>query len=175
MKLSKATFVAAVAVLITNFCATNASANEWKMGPLSDQVSVIQEAQDFQETDRREFLCAALAIYHESKGETKLGMDAVGSVVKNRVHDPRFPKTVCGVVWQKSQFSWTIRPVGAIVPREKNEWIKAQKIALEQRSSDADPTNGANYFYNVVTDRPAWRTRGKRTLTVGVHAFIRIR
>ena len=32
-------------------------------------------------------------------------MLAVGTVVMNRVHDPKFPSTVCGVVGQRNQFA----------------------------------------------------------------------
>ena len=45
--------------------------------------------------------------YHEARGESLLGIVAVTEVVLNRVDDNRWPDTVCEVVWQKNQFSWT--------------------------------------------------------------------
>lgn len=166
MKISKAAFVA-VAVVLSLF-ATPALANAWKMDPLSKQVTVIQQAQELQDTDRREMLCFALAIYHESKSLKPKDMKAVGHVIQNRINDPKYPKTACGVVWQSGQFTWTARPVGAIIPREQKAWIQAQEVALDL---GPDFTQGAISFYNLRTDKPRWR--GLRvTLTLGSHVFL---
>jgi len=44
-------------------------------------------------------------MYFESNRSSEEGMYAVGTVVMNRMADPRYPKTVCGVVGQKNQFA----------------------------------------------------------------------
>jgi spore germination cell wall hydrolase CwlJ-like protein len=49
--------------------------------------------------------CLMRAMYFESNRSSADGMLAVGTVVMNRVHDPRYPKSVCGVVGQKNQFA----------------------------------------------------------------------
>jgi spore germination cell wall hydrolase CwlJ-like protein len=49
--------------------------------------------------------CMARAMYFESNRSSAEGMLAVGTVVMNRVHDPKFPSSVCGVVGQKNQFA----------------------------------------------------------------------
>lgn len=49
--------------------------------------------------------CMMRAMYFESNRSSSEGMLAVGTVVMNRVADPRYPKTVCGVVGQKNQFA----------------------------------------------------------------------
>ena len=51
--------------------------------------------------------CMALNIYHEARGEEPLGQVAVAQVVMNRVQHDWFPDTICDVVYQGSQFSWT--------------------------------------------------------------------
>ena len=51
-------------------------------------------------------LCLSSVIHHEARGEPLEGQIAVASVVLNRVEDPRFPNTVCGVVKEPKQFSW---------------------------------------------------------------------
>lgn len=176
MKSSKAAFCAVMGALSLLFAApaAHAQANEWKMGPLMNQVSLIPEATDLQDADRRELTCLALAIYQEARGEGSQGMRAVGHVIMNRTRDPRFPSTICGAVWQRSQFSWTVRPVMGILPREDGQWRLAQQVALDLKlGRDTDLTGGANHFYNIRTDRPGWRTRGVQTLMVGVHAFRR--
>lgn len=49
--------------------------------------------------------CMERAMYFESNRSSRDGMIAVGSVVMNRVNDPAYPDTVCGVVGQKGQFA----------------------------------------------------------------------
>ena len=55
--------------------------------------------------------CLARTIYWEAKGEDRPGMEAVASVVMNRLGRESFPNTVCGVVKEgrqsgACQFSW---------------------------------------------------------------------
>jgi len=54
----------------------------------------------------RELECLAGAIYFESKSESLQGQLAVGHVIANRAHSGRFPSSYCGVVFQRSQFSF---------------------------------------------------------------------
>ena len=49
--------------------------------------------------------CLMRAMYFESNRSSAEGMLAVGTVVMNRLHDGRYPKSVCGVVGQKNQFA----------------------------------------------------------------------
>ncbi|HIE75488.1 MAG TPA: cell wall hydrolase, partial [Gammaproteobacteria bacterium] len=51
--------------------------------------------------------CLALNIYHEARGESHDGQVAVAAVTLNRMQSASYPDTVCGVVWQPHQFSWT--------------------------------------------------------------------
>ena len=49
--------------------------------------------------------CLTRVMYFESNRSSAEGMLAVGSVVMNRMHDRKFPNSVCGVVGQKNQFA----------------------------------------------------------------------
>ena len=49
--------------------------------------------------------CLTRVMYFESNRSSAEGMLAVGTVVMNRMHDPKFPATVCGVVGQPNQFA----------------------------------------------------------------------
>jgi spore germination cell wall hydrolase CwlJ-like protein len=49
--------------------------------------------------------CMTRVMYFESSRSSAEGMLAVGTVVMNRVNDPGFPHTVCGVVGQRNQFA----------------------------------------------------------------------
>jgi hypothetical protein len=54
----------------------------------------------------QEIQCLAEAMYFEARGEGKTGQEAVALVTLNRTRTPNYPKTVCGVVYQKGQYSW---------------------------------------------------------------------
>ena len=56
---------------------------------------------------QREHRCMLWNLMHEARGEGTEGMLAVANVVANRVLSDKYPSTVCGVVLQKNQFSWT--------------------------------------------------------------------
>jgi spore germination cell wall hydrolase CwlJ-like protein len=49
--------------------------------------------------------CLIRAMYFESNRSSPEGMLAVGTVVMNRVAEPGYPKTICGVVGQPGQFA----------------------------------------------------------------------
>ena len=177
MKSSKAAFSAVAGALLLLFATPAASqSNEWKMDPLMNQLDLIQEASDLQDADRREFTCLSLNIYHESRGESRNGQIAVSYVVLNRMESGRFPRSICSVVWQNGQFSWTTRPVGSLIPRETAAWERSQQLALDIMAGTevADPTGGATHFYNLRLVRPSWASRGRSTWTLGAHAFVRM-
>jgi len=52
--------------------------------------------------------CLQQNIFFEARNQSTLGQAAVAWVTLNRVESTRYPDTICEVVWQKSQFSWTI-------------------------------------------------------------------
>lgn len=54
-----------------------------------------------------ELMCMAKNIYFESRGEPEAGQFMVGFITMNRVRDKRWPNTICKVVYQDAQFSWT--------------------------------------------------------------------
>ncbi len=54
--------------------------------------------------DAGEQKCLATAIYFEARGENLRGQAAVAQVVLNRVRNPTYPKTICGVVYQNQHW-----------------------------------------------------------------------
>lgn len=115
--------------------------------------------------------CLSEALYHEARGEGARGQAAVAEVILNRVDSRRFPRTVCGVVNQPSQFSYTIggrKPI-----RNKAAYLRARAIA-ENALAGAPRvlTGGATYFHTPAV-RPAWSRRFQRTVRIGQHIFYR--
>jgi len=80
------------------------AANFWFMLPaLAVALSGCAILPSFVHLSPRE--CLIRAMYFESNRSSEEGMFAVATVVMNRLADPRYPKTVCGVVGQKKQFA----------------------------------------------------------------------
>ena len=67
-----------------------------------DAIEFVAESIQPTYVDPKELMCLARNIFFESRGEPRPGKVAVGVVTLNRVEDPRFPDTVCGVVKQKT-------------------------------------------------------------------------
>jgi spore germination cell wall hydrolase CwlJ-like protein len=115
--------------------------------------------------------CLAGAVYFESKGESLAGQLAVARVVLARSKSGRFPSSICGVVYQPSQFSF-VR--GGKMPRIDtggSNWKNAvaiSKIALD--GSWKSPVEGALFFHARYVS-PGWRL--KRMGTIDNHIFYR--
>ncbi|WP_228461569.1 cell wall hydrolase [Paracoccus liaowanqingii] len=115
--------------------------------------------------------CMAEALYHEARGEGRQGQAAVAEVILNRVDSGAFPGTVCGVINQPSQFSYTIG--GAKPIRNKGAYLRARDIAQAALSGAPRAlTGGATYFHTPAV-RPAWSHRFQRTVQIGRHIFYR--
>lgn len=122
-----------------------------------------------------QFRCMKLVIYHEARGESPRGMQAVANVVMNRVSSGRFPDSVCDVVYQRHrntcQFSWYCDE--RLARREPNIGTQIKQIAYDAvvRNELRDITNGAMWFHS---GEPVWWAESK-TLTrqIGGHKFYR--
>ena len=67
----------------------------------SDRLDSLVETLTRPVVDVKEVACLARNIFFEAANEPEEGKVAVGLVTINRSQDPRFPKTVCGVIDQK--------------------------------------------------------------------------
>ncbi len=125
------------------------------------------------ETDGAEEDCLANAVYFEARGESLEGQLAVAEVVLNRARSGRYPTTWCGVVTQRSQFSF-VR--GGIIPRAdrgSEAWRRAVAIAriAQQGSTRLLEPNVLWYHANYVS--PSWGRRLARSSVIGAHIFYR--
>lgn len=121
--------------------------------------------------DPADLQCLSEALYHEARGEGVQGQRAVAEVILNRVDSGLFPRTVCGVVNQPSQFSYTIG--GAKPIRNKAAFLRARDIAAEALAgAPRTLTGGATYFHTPAVS-PAWSHRFQRTVQIGQHIFYR--
>lgn len=119
----------------------------------------------------QELECLTQNIYWESRGESLSGQAAIAWVTLNRVSTTAFPDTVCAVVWQRSQFSWTSK--GHRKLRDTHSLQRARAIALmvvDNYHTGADPTHGSTYFHEV-NSRPSWSRKFMKMAQIGQHIF----
>lgn len=104
----------------------------------------------------------ATNIYREARGEPAEGQVAVAKVVLNRMKMINYPKTECGVIHQKNQFSWT-------------NYYKSVTYNWDALNNAVKAYNDSNEFpathYHHVDVKPSWRKRLKEGITIGNHRF----
>jgi len=119
----------------------------------------------------RELECLAGAIYFESKSESLFGQLAVGHVIANRAASGRFPSSYCGVVFQRSQFSFVRGHSLPYIPRASQDWKDAVAIAkIVDHKLHPSPMGNA-LFFHARRVSPGWRMA--RVGTLGNHVFYR--
>jgi len=119
----------------------------------------------------REMNCLAGAIYFEARGESLEGQLAVGRVIVERAESRRFPGSYCGVVFQRSQFSFVRGGRMPTIRKASKAWKRA--VALAQIAHDGSwnsPVEGALFFHATHVS-PGWRL--KRLARVDNHIFYR--
>ena len=130
--------------------------------------------------------CLAQAIYHEARGEPEDGQWAVATVILNRVISPRYPTSVCEVVFQNAsmrnrcQFSFACDGIsdeggkGNRIVREA--WVKANLIALAafDRFKAGKPQENlpeSVLFYHNLSVKPSWASAMTNVGQIGEHIF----
>lgn len=135
---------------------------------------LIPELQQANRADQDQMLCMALNIYHEIRGGSPRDQWAVAFVTLNRTKRSAFhANNVCSVVWAQSQFSWTKRSTGTLIPRDKATWAECQHKAAILFSGDKmkDPTNGSTHFNGSLRN---WGRGLINRFRIGPHWFARL-
>ena len=128
---------------------------------------------------QKQLTCLAQNIYHEAGSESLAGKVAVAQVTINRAKSGDFPRTICGVVNQKTQvadkticqFSWVCDPLARGRRIYSKAWQESQEIAhsvlLDGLRLESLGTK-ALYFHNARV-RPKWGLA--RVDRIGGHTF----
>ena len=134
---------------------------------LTDLVR-MQAVDDSLSKDER---CLASAVYFEAKGESLAGQLAVARVILARANSGRFPSTLCGVIFQKGQFSFVRGASLPSIQTDSKHWRNAvaiSNIALD--NTWESPVEGALFFHARHVS-PGWRLT--RIGSVDNHIFYR--
>jgi len=121
--------------------------------------------------------CLAAGIYFEARGESVKGQAAVAQVILNRVRNPTYPGTVCGVVYQnknwrnRCQFSFACDGIRDRV-RSPKHWDMAEEIALATTAGKIWlPEVGSSTHYHATYVRPPWARKMRKVGQIGLHIF----
>ena len=134
------------------------------------------------QVNTKDLECLAKNIYHEARGESELGQQAVAHVVLNRVNSRRYPNTVCDVVYQVTihnktkrktpQFTWTLD--GRSDKIRNMEVYKAilslATLVLQRR---VKTSIGKSVLYHTSAIAPKWSRskKIKKAAEIGSHIF----
>jgi spore germination cell wall hydrolase CwlJ-like protein len=124
--------------------------------------------------------CLSDAIYYEAALEPREGQEAVAQVVLNRVRDPNFPNSVCGVVFQGStngggcQFSFTCDGSMQRAPVAW-AWKQAQDVSERALNGYVAASVGTSTHYHADYVMPYWSPTLLKLKQIGRHIFYRWR
>jgi spore germination cell wall hydrolase CwlJ-like protein len=127
----------------------------------------------------KEQKCLAEGIYFEARGEEVKGQAAVAQVILNRVRNPTYPKTICGVVYQnenwrnRCQFSFACDRIPDLILSPWH-WKTAKEIAMAVTAGKIwfDDV-GSSTHYHATYVKPPWGRTMKRVAKIGKHIFYR--
>jgi len=128
------------------------------------------------EISKRETYCLAQNIFFEARSESLASQAMIAEVTLNRVASKHFPNTVCDVVWQRKQFSWTHDgkhddPTRmSFLDREAwKEIYKAAELIINNPEGYLPKTGATHYHADYV--KPYWTSEMKYLGKVGSHLF----
>ncbi len=128
---------------------------------------------------KRQQRCLAIGIYFEARGESTQGQAAVAQVILNRVKNPAYPNSICGVVYQnkswknRCQFSFACDGVRDRI-RSKKHWSRAVAVASKVTSGKSwNKAVGSSTHYHATYVRPRWAKAMKKMKKIGRHIFYR--
>lgn len=128
--------------------------------------------------------CMTANIFFEARGEKKAGMEAVAKVTMNRVYARGYPPSVCSVVFQKRQFSWTHeqswKAIWNVLNGDLRGFNKKDKEAYQLARDTAKkaltgtivtPVPDDALWYHSTKVKPVWTRKLQKLGAIGKHIF----
>ena len=191
-RLEKIIAVVGTALIVTNGAVfLKQTANDEEVIEIKQQIYKIRDAQDKIEKrvervekvvlvktkqqvalSSKDLDCLAKNIYHEAGVEDRAGKVAVAQVTLNRLKEGGYGKTVCDVVYAKSQFSWTLDKKKRHAKPEGLLWEQSRAVAMEFQSGVRVKglEDSLHYHANYIRD-PNWAKAKKVVKQIGQHIF----
>ncbi|TRC91641.1 cell wall hydrolase [Mesorhizobium sp. WSM4310] len=123
--------------------------------------------------------CLANGIYFEARSESVRGQAAVAQVILNRVRNPAYPNSICGVVYQNDSWFNRCQFSFACDGRRKRidspaAYKTAQDIAMAVTAGKIFiPEVGSSTHYYAQYVHPGWARTMQKMTKIGLHIFYR--
>ncbi|BCG81675.1 cell wall hydrolase [Mesorhizobium sp. 113-3-3] len=123
--------------------------------------------------------CLANGIYFEARSESVRGQAAVAQVILNRVRNPAYPNSICGVVYQNDSWFNRCQFSFACDGRKKRidspaAYKTAQDIAMAVTAGKIFiPEVGSSTHYYAQYVHPGWARTMQKMTKIGLHIFYR--
>lgn len=115
-------------------------------------------------------LCLAIAIFHESRGESKKAQYAVAEVIHNRSKHSEYSDDYCSVIKEKGQFSFVKNHKSVRVPKyEMEAWRQSLEVAKDFQRKRTNFV-GKSLYFNHVSLGVRYKTNIK-SVRIGSHIF----
>ena len=129
---------------------------------------------------KKEQACLANGIYFEARGESVKGQAAVAQVILNRVRNPAYPKSICGVVYQnenwlnRCQFSFACDGSKDRIDSPDALQDRAGSRHGRHRRQDLHPGGRLRRPITTPTmSSPRWARTMEKMTKIGLHIFYR--
>jgi len=119
--------------------------------------------------------CLVAAIFFEARDQPPLGQEMVAQVIMNRVLHESFPNSVCGVVYESKQFSFTHdglsdNPSDYLTYWDRRATESATELAQEFLSRGS-PGHTNSTHYHTLSVAPRWKDVYRVDGIVGDHIY----
>lgn len=132
---------------------------------LATALTVAPGKHNFNWLSKKEFKCLVDNVYYEARGEPLEGQKMVAKVTLNRTKHPDYPDSICGVVYQPFQFSWTMK-------RQKPPSGNDYEVAKYAAMSGMNYPTEAIYYHNAHMRKfPGWSKKQPFITKKGNHLF----
>lgn len=131
-------------------------------------------ADRYRTVDNRELECLANNIYYEARNQSSLGQLAVGLVTVTRAEHEKWSKTICGVVHEPKQFTWTWDKKQKLGQNKDSiEYLRALNLASRILYGDFDSMRemfNADHYHTTKV-HPGWANKLAKIATIDNHIF----
>lgn len=126
------------------------------------------------EFNKKDIFCLADNAFYEARNQGVKGMKAVIDVTLNRVKSKKYPDSVCEVVYQRKQFSWTHQTRQKVTTKElENQYITALQLAASMSLGYGRGITHGSLWYHEQDILPKWAKsqKLKRVKQIKQHIF----
>lgn len=126
--------------------------------------------------------CLSKNVFYEARGTSENEKIRVINVTLNRLKSGKYPNTVCEVVHQYKQFSWTLEQSKVKTPVELlygwsevelREWDNIKLLSKKALSGELSDITGGAMYYHTHSVNPTWASKKENIIVSKWHRFYR--